>query len=49
MNTIQFNEYLEKIIFFASELGIVLPNPNDNYYNDFIAFYADKQWILHIQ
>ncbi|HUX56252.1 MAG TPA: hypothetical protein VMV77_04715 [Bacteroidales bacterium] len=43
LNTIQFKYYLDKIHVFAStELSITLPNPEDQYWDEFYSFYIDK-------
>jgi hypothetical protein len=43
LNTAEFTAYLEKIQIFASaELGIVLPNPDDLYFDSMVDYYADK-------
>lgn len=42
LNTVQMTEYMDKIIRFASELGIILPNPADKYYEDFVSHYIDR-------
>lgn len=43
LNTIQFKYFLDKIQTFAnSELGIVLPNPDEKYWDEFYSFYVDK-------
>jgi nitrogenase molybdenum-iron protein alpha/beta subunit len=43
LNTIQFKYFLDKIQTFAnSELGIVLPNPDEKYWEEFFDFYTDK-------
>ncbi len=42
-DTLQFKHYLDKIQIFAStELVITLPNPEDQYWNEFYNYYIDK-------
>jgi hypothetical protein len=42
-DTLQFKEYLDKIQIFAStELGIKLPDPADQYWQEFYEYYIDK-------
>jgi len=42
LNTLQFTNYLESInVFASSELGIVLPNPDDLYWDEFYSKYKD--------
>jgi hypothetical protein len=40
LKTKAFNEYLEKIVIFASELNIKLPNPDDLQMDSFIEHYS---------
>lgn len=41
LDTAQFTEYMKSVeAFAASELGIVLPHPEDAYYNDFYKRYG---------
>jgi hypothetical protein len=41
LNTSEFTAYIDKIIIFAaSELGITLPNPSDQYFDQFKDFYS---------
>ena len=40
LKTKAFNEYLEKIVIFASELNIKLPNPDDLQMDNFIEHYS---------
>lgn len=43
LNTIQFKYYLDQIQIFAStELAIKLPDPADQYWEEFYSFYSDK-------
>lgn len=43
LNTLQFKEYLDKIQKFASsELGIILPNPEDHVFPEFEEQYKSK-------
>jgi len=43
LNTAEFTAYLDKIQIFASaELGIILPNPDDLYFDQMVDYYADK-------
>jgi len=43
LNTAEFTAYLEKIQIFASaELGIILPNPDDKYFEQMADYYSDK-------
>ena len=43
LNTIQFKYFLDRIQLFANtELGITLPNPEDQYWNEFYSFYIDR-------
>lgn len=43
LNTIQFKEFLDKIQAFASsELGIILPIPEDKAWDQFYESYRDK-------
>ena len=42
-DTSQFKNYLDKIQIFAStELGIKLPDPEDQYWDEFYNYYIDK-------
>jgi len=42
LDTAAFSTYMERIIQFAStDLGIVLPKPEDRYYEEFIAHYRN--------
>ena len=43
LNKIQFKYYLDKLQVFANtELSISLPNPEDQYWDEFYRFYIDK-------
>ena len=43
LNTAQMKDYLDKIQIFAStELGIKLPDPEDQRWEEFYSFYSDK-------
>ena len=42
LNTVQFKDYIDKIIIYSADIGIVLPNPADKFYDDFVAHYIDK-------
>ena len=42
-DTYAFKQYLDKIQIFAnSELSIILPDPQDKYWEEFYSFYVDK-------
>lgn len=42
LDTKQFSQYLERIQQFAStEMGIILPNPKDQYFEQFYQQYMD--------
>lgn len=41
LNTVQFNQYIEKIVLFAAEEGIILPDPNDLSWSQFYDTYKD--------
>jgi len=42
LNTVQFTNYMENIeVFASSELGIVLPQPEDLYFTDFLEKYKN--------
>lgn len=42
-NTLQFKNYLDKIQIFANaELSIMLPNPEDQHWDEFYYYYIDK-------
>jgi hypothetical protein len=42
-DTLQFKQYLDKIqIFSNTELSIILPNPEDKYWDEFYFYYIDK-------
>ena len=42
LDTKLFTEYIDKIVIFASsELGIILPNPSDKYWEQFYEQYKD--------
>jgi len=43
LNTVQFKYYLDHLQIFAStELAIKLPDPEDQYWEEFYSFYSDK-------
>ena len=43
LNTIQFKNYLDKIqIFAALDLSITLPDPESQYWDEFVEYYTDK-------
>jgi len=43
LSTIQFKYFLDRIQLFANtELGITLPNPEDQYWDEFYSFYIDR-------
>jgi hypothetical protein len=43
LDTIQFKQYLDKIqIFSSAELGITLPDPESQYWQEFYEYYIDK-------
>ena len=43
LNTIQFKNYLDKIqIFAARDLSITLPDPESQYWDEFVEYYTDK-------
>ena len=43
LNTLQFKHYLDHIqAFTSSELGIVLPDPESQYWDEFYSYYIDK-------
>ena len=43
LNTLQFKNYLDKIQGFAmTELSIRLPDPEDQYWEEFYSYYSDK-------
>jgi hypothetical protein len=41
LNTLEFKKYLDNIQLFASKQGIILPNPEDRYWNEFYETYKD--------
>jgi hypothetical protein len=42
-DTLLFKQYLDKIqIFSLTDLKIILPNPEDQYWNEFYEYYVDK-------
>lgn len=42
LNTIQFKEYLDKVqVFASSELGLILPNPDDQYFDSMVDYYSN--------
>ena len=43
LNTLEFKHFLDGVqIFASSELGITLPNPEDNYWREFYNYYIGK-------
>jgi len=43
LNTVQFKYYLDHLqIFSSTELAIKLPDPEDQYWEEFYSFYSDK-------
>jgi hypothetical protein len=42
LNTVQFKQYIDKIVLFAAEEGIILPDPNDLAWSQFYETYKDK-------
>jgi hypothetical protein len=40
LDTIQFKKYIDNIIVLASEIGIILPNPEDKHFKEFEDFYS---------
>lgn len=43
MDTVQFKEVLDWIQMFAStELGLILPNPEDKYFEEMANYYNDR-------
>lgn len=43
LTTVQFKEYLDKVqIFASSELGIVLPNPEDKFMDEMMDYYSNQ-------
>lgn len=41
LNTVQFKAYIDKIVLFAAEEGIILPDPNDLSWSQFYETYKD--------
>ena len=42
LNTIQFKTYLDQINVLAGEYGIVLPNPDDKYFDEMVDYYSNQ-------
>jgi hypothetical protein len=41
-DTVKFKNYLDKIQIFASQEGIILPDPETKYWDEFYSYYVDK-------
>lgn len=41
LNTVQFKAYIDRIVLFAAEEGIILPDPNDLSWSQFYDTYKD--------
>ena len=41
LNTVQFKAYIDRIVLFAAEEGIILPDPNDLSWSQFYETYKD--------